>query len=172
MKSILSLDVSSRRTGWCFTANYIDFVMGNISHNNKLKTDGKLESHYNQLAAIIKEFKPEIIILEDTFGSRNIKTLKTLAWFAGVTRLCCYVEAKIEPDLVANTSSKSYFGVRDKKLFFNRVTELADIDECTLNFTKGNDMVDSFAMLIYYIDAVLGYKSYKSDEYFIRICNL
>ena len=170
MISILSLDVSASRTGWCFTKDYINFETGVIITTAKDVRSKRLCIFFEELLIILKKYNPEYVIIEDTFSGKNIKTLKILSEFAGVAKFACYYSLKLEPFMIANTKVKSYFKTRTKKALFKFACEL--FEEKDLTFGDDNDIIDAKAQIIYYIDTVLGAKQYRLEKEFGYIYNI
>lgn len=82
--SLLSLDISSKNTGWAIVdqqcTDWGDFAPTGESHGEKLN------SFKTNLENLIVKFKPTMLIIEDVWGGKNIRVLKTLSYYHGV----CY----------------------------------------------------------------------------------
>jgi len=160
--SSLSLDVSAASTGWCYTTDGITFVMGTIETKPKFSRSERLVSFHEQLVLILQECKPSSIVIEDTFGGKNVKTLKILSEFSGVAKFTCKFFAGIDPFVVANTTVKAYYKVRTKEVLFYFICDIFDRKELT--FKEDNDIMDALAQLLYYTDIELGLYSFKEEK--------
>lgn len=164
MYPILSLDVSSKKTGWCVAYSHDHFIFGDIELDSGIDYFNRLIIYYYELQNLLKEIKPKNIVLESVFTGPNPKVSKVLYEFSAATKLCCYFNLNIVPTMVDNKTVKAYFGVKNKKLLFKKLVDLLKIKDLT--YALGNDMVDSIALIIYYIDVVKDKKIYKRDNEF------
>lgn len=60
-----------------------------IKLNSKLKLSSKLADLFNEISAILKEYKPDIAAVETIFYGKNIQSSITLAHARGVILLAC-----------------------------------------------------------------------------------
>lgn len=92
MAKVLSLDQSTRLSGYCYLENgqYVDSGVVDMS-KSKLETDKRSFEMAKELWKIIKKYKPEILVIEDTQQQNNIKTVITLARLQGM--IIGYAEA-------------------------------------------------------------------------------
>jgi len=160
--SILSLDVSAAKTGWCYTDDGINFVMGIIKTKPKFTRAERLVIFGNELKKLLIECKPTCIVIEDTFAGKNTKTLKILSEFAGVAKFICKYVVGVEPFVVANTTVKSYYKARTKEVLFYFICDIFDKKELT--FKEDNDIMDALAQLLYYTEVELGLYCYKEEK--------
>ena len=86
MDYILSLDVSAAKTGWAVTNNGKDFIAGIIETKPKFTQAERLVLFNLELVKVLKTYQPTEIVIEDTFGGKNVKTLKILSEFAGLAK--------------------------------------------------------------------------------------
>lgn len=162
MPGILSLDVSAASTGWCFTQNGADFTKGIINTSAKLSRSERLVEFGKALNKLLKQLKPDHIVQEDAFSGINVKTMKVLCEFAGVSKFVCQTVARVDPHIVANTTVKSYFKARTKETLFNFMCEIYELKDLT--FKKDNDIMDAHAQLLYFADVVLNKYKYRFDK--------
>lgn len=83
---VLSLDQSTRVSGYCYfkDGQYVESGVIDMS-KSKLDTDERSFEMAKELWKIIKKYKPEHLILEDTQQQNgNVKTVITLARLAGM----------------------------------------------------------------------------------------
>lgn len=162
MSYILSLDVSAACTGWCVTNDGIDFITGTIETKPKFSPAERLVIFYTSLTEVLETYQPTHIVIEDTFGGKNTKTLKILSEFAGVAKFTCKHTLGIDAFVIANTTVKAYFKSRTKEVLFGFGCVL--FEEKDLTFKKDNDKMDSKLQLLYYLDVELGLYSYRFDK--------
>ena len=84
-KRILGIDLASYDTGWSVMTNELNY--GLIHFPKSRPVEQRLLLLYNGLQEIIDTYQPEVMVLEDQFLGRNVKTLKTLSWVRGVVML-------------------------------------------------------------------------------------
>lgn len=153
-EKIISLDVSSKSTGWSF------FVRGKLKSCGIIETDSKsdlsirLNDFRLKLANLLADKRPTHVVIENNFAKTNIKVLKILSQFAGVASECCVSIMGVTPYIMSNTTPKSYLKVKNKEGMFNAVVEFFEFEDW--EYKKHNDMTDSIAQGLCYYDAVLG----------------
>ena len=154
MITILSLDISTISTGWCY------FVGGKLKNSGVIKTNVKsdwavrLSEFRGRLASLLLDKFPTHVVIENNFASRNIKVLKKLSQFSGVAMECCVTVLKLSPYIMNNTTPKSYFKVKNKEQLYDVIVEFFELPN-NWTFKKHNDMTDSIAQGICYYDTVL-----------------
>lgn len=164
MSSILSLDVSASSTGWCYTDNGIDFLCGLIKTNPKDSRSVRLLKFSTELEELLLKLKPNFIVQEDTFSGKNVKTLKILSEFAGVSKLTCMKILSLEPYIITNKTVKSYFMVPTKEELFCFMCDIFELFH--LSFSKDNDIIDAKAQLLCFADEIVGlYKFRITKDY-------
>ncbi len=92
MTKVLSLDQSTRLSGYCYLENgqYVDSGVVDMS-KSKLETDKRSFEMAKELWKIIKRYKPEYLVMEETQNQNNIKTVQILSRLQGM--LIGYAEA-------------------------------------------------------------------------------
>ena len=162
MTVILSLDISTTSTGWCITSDGKHYKEGVIRIKSPKNFSEKLSIFADELRNILRFFKPTNIVQESAFGGPNIKTLKALSEFSGVSKLVCWEVVGVEPCMVANTTVKSYFKVKTKKELFSFACSIFEND--MLTFKDDNDIIDARMQLMYYADVVLDLYKYRIEK--------
>ena len=119
---ILGIDPGLRKTGWGMVAwknnsfNYLDD--GFFFQNDELELGQKLLRIYERLSLLIKETKPDLIGIEQTFvGSGNVSSLKL-----GMARGICILTAtklgvktlEVQPKLVKKNITGSGVASKDQ----------------------------------------------------------
>lgn len=161
---VLSLDISSSSTGWSFVCGDLQSTLqfGTIMPSAKLDVAGKLNFFRQELKIIFKKFKPNYIVIEDTFLGKNPKVVKLLAKFGGVAEQAVLEYCKVSPYIMGNTTSKSFFKVPNKDGLFSIVVDLLELPN--MSFEKFNDMSDSIAQLICYCDEILNINKVRIER--------
>lgn len=151
---IISLDVSSKSTGWCY------FVDGKLKNSGVIETDSKaklslrLSEFRVRLSSLLLDKRPTHVVIENNFAKINIKVLKILSQFAGVANECCQTILAIDPYTMNNTTPKSYFKVKNKEQLYYVVVDFFELPD-DWKYKKCNDMTDAVAQAICYYDKML-----------------
>jgi crossover junction endodeoxyribonuclease RuvC len=142
---ILALDVSSTSTGWFVTKR----SCGLIQPPATLSFEEKLVYFRRKLVKLLERYKPEVVVLEDTYFLRNIHTLKALAKFGGVAAEACTAAGCEVVTITATEARKHCCGKHDGKFkkqevfdFFKKRYGLDD-----WSFEESNDITDAMALL-------------------------
>lgn len=152
MIKILSLDISSKSTGWCLIAS------GKLKGAGIIKTDPKtdwavrLSEFRGRIATLLLDKYPSHVVIEDTFSSINPKVGKMLAHMGGVAMECCVTVLKLSPYIMTNTTPKSYFKVKNKEQLFDVIVDYFELPKKKWTFKKCNDMADAIAQGMCYYD--------------------
>jgi len=152
MIRILSLDISSKSTGWCIIEGGKLKTTGIITTDQKTDWAVRLSEFRGRLASLLLDKYPSHVVIEDTFASKNIKVVKMLAHMGGVAMECCVTVLKLSPFIMGNTTPKSYFKVKNKEQLFYVIVDYLDLPKKKWQFKKHNDMTDSIAQGICYYD--------------------
>ncbi len=153
-KKIISLDVSSKSTGWSFFIDGRLKSCGVINTDDKVDLSLRLNEFRRKLANLLADKRPTHVVIENNFARTNIKVLKILSQFAGVASECCIAIRGITPYIMSNTTPKSYLKVKNKEQMFDAVVRLFEFEDW--EYKKHNDMTDSIAQGLCYYDKVLG----------------
>jgi len=148
---ILSLDISSKSTGWSLIENGRLRNCGVIKTNPKTDWAVRLAEFRGRLATLLLDKFPDHVVIEDTFASKNPKVVKMLAHMGGVAMECCITVLKLSPFIMSNTTPKSYFKVKNKEQLYNVIVDFFELPG-NWTFKKNNDMTDSIAQGICYYD--------------------
>lgn len=159
---VLSLDVSAAKTGWCLWTGGYRFTYGVIETKPKFNRSERLNQFRSGIIDVLTKHKPDQIVIEDNFSSRNVKTLKILAEFAGVAKEACQDTIGIDPYVMSNHTVKSYFKVKKKDELFEFLIVL--LNKKYLTFKKDNDIIDACAQVICYCDIVLDVKKFRETK--------
>ena len=148
---IISLDVSSKSTGWCY------FVDGKLKNSGVIETDSKaklsarLSEFRIRLSSLLLDKRPTHVVIENNFAKINIKVLKILSQFAGVANECCQTILAIDPYIMSNTTPKSYFKVKNKQQIYEVIVDFFELPD-DWEYKKCNDMTDAIAQATCYYD--------------------
>jgi Holliday junction resolvasome RuvABC endonuclease subunit len=87
----LGLDLSSASTGWAVLDGLVLIDSGILDFASVPSKKEKLLLFQGMLTTVLNKYKPfDYIIIEDTFFSKNILTLKTLSKYSGVAIVTCF----------------------------------------------------------------------------------
>jgi Holliday junction resolvasome RuvABC endonuclease subunit len=86
---ILSFDQSTTKSGYCYTENGKYITSGVIDMSKNDNTDERVAEMGLALCKKVKEYKPDIVVIEDTQKQTNIKTVIHLARLQGGIILYC-----------------------------------------------------------------------------------
>jgi len=150
---IISLDISSASTGWCYITDGDLVDYGTIRPKKSLDKPAKLHTFREELKTVLKKFKPNYVVIENGFFGKNVKTLKVLSNFAGVAMECCLATLGVTPYIMSNSTPKSHFKVKNKKDLFEKIVEMCGFED--FNYDEHNDITDSIAQGICYYDTIL-----------------
>jgi len=161
---ILSLDISSKSTGWSF------IIDGKLKHCGVIETDVKtdwavrLAEFRGRLGSLLLDKYPTHVVIENNFASKNIKVLKMLSQLSGIAMECCVTVLKLSPYIMSNTTPKSYFHVKNKEQLYEVIVDFFELPK-DWTFKKHNDMTDSIAQGICYYDTVFEKNIRQETDY-------
>lgn len=165
MTTILALDISSTSTGVCI------YNEGEILYSEALRL--KQKSHAERLVifevalrAIIAQYHPDIIAIEDCWQGANRTTFKVLALYHGVAYKICYEAIRKDPFVIMPSEIRKLIGNRagvellpsrkkrrrrgdnsdSKKRTFDFIINLFKLTSYT--FEKNNDQTDAIAVAL------------------------
>ena len=144
---VLSLDISSVSTGWCILNDLTLVDYGIIKLYKALDTAEKLRLFRLELVRILLHYSPDVVVIEDTFFQKNVKTLKLLSYFVGVAMEAAYSEGSSLVFLAVQTV-RSFFKVSSKKEIFNIIYKYFRLKG---SFKTLNDITDSIANALTFI---------------------
>ena len=171
MIKILSLDISSKSTGWCIIEAGKLKSTGIITTNPKTDWAVRLSEFRGRLATLLLDKYPSHVVIEDTFSSINMKVVKMLGQLGGVAMECCVTVLKLSPYVMSNTTPKSYFKVKNKEQLFDVIVDHFELPKKKWEFKKCNDMADAIAQGMCYYDMIFkkNIKQEKPYGYFYKI---
>lgn len=159
---VLSLDVSGSSTGWSFIAYDTHKThVGIIKTTNKDCLAKRLTIFRNALIKLFIKYKPTVVLLEDTFVGRNPAVNKLLSKFGGVAEQLVYEFLNTGPIIISNKTVKAFFCVKTKADLFEVIKHVHSWDS-DLDYKKHNDIADSLAQLLYYLQLV-GFRCVKKE---------
>ncbi len=90
---ILGLDPGTARVGWGIVkangTTYESVAYGLIETDKEMLPEDRLKEIFDALQTLIKQYKPEVISIEDLFFSTNAKTAIAVGQARGVLLLAC-----------------------------------------------------------------------------------
>jgi len=154
---IMSLDVSSKCTGWCYMVKDVLKAYGCIETRRADSLEAKLNDFKRQLGKLYKKFNPSHIVIEDIYYANNAVTFKVLSYFTGVARELSYAMLSIEPHMVTTGEVRGYFGImkrgKGKEIAFDMIKDHYGLKE--FDFKDHNDITDAIAQGLYYYNKVI-----------------
>jgi Holliday junction resolvasome RuvABC endonuclease subunit len=106
-----------------------------------------------ELIKIIKSYKPDVIVFEDTYAGQNALTTARLNNAKGIILMTAYEALNKEPVCVKATVARACLGFKNGKdpkkepwEFFKKRYNLQNI-----TFERGNDVTDAYVLGWYYI---------------------
>jgi Holliday junction resolvasome RuvABC endonuclease subunit len=141
---ILALDVSSKSTGWFITKK----SCGIISPPPKESQENKLVYFRTEVYKLIEKYKPDVVVIEDTYFRTNTHTLKVLSRFAGVAMEAAGSH-NIKVEFITATQARKYCcgtqtGSFKKEEVFNYFVNKYNLSDW--NFNDHNDITDAAAL--------------------------
>lgn len=149
---ILSLDISSVSTGWCLFKGSTLKDYGKIVIGNYKDLHERMVVFKDTLEKILKKYKPDIVLVEDVWMGTNASTSKTLAKFCGIAEETSFRMTKEQPIIIVNKVVKGFFKCKDKESLYNFVVDLLDFEHIFSSYKEYNDVTDSIAQALYYIN--------------------
>lgn len=149
---ILGLDLSSVSTGWAVIDNSLALKdYGRIDFSAKKSIKERMIILAELIKEIILLYKPNLVIIEDTFISQNPKTSKLLNKLSGVAIYTCTVMLGVETPIALvypNSIRSALFPNKkvDKKDIFCYIKQKYKLK---LDFKTGNDITDAIAAAMY-----------------------
>lgn len=117
---ILTLDQATHKTGFCVfdkeTKEYVAF--GTVKANSKKDTPSRIHDLERWVKKAIKEYRPNLVVIEDVQYQSNNKVYKTLAQLQGVLINAC-IEENVPYKIVPSVTWKRKAGI-------NQVNRTAD----------------------------------------------
>jgi len=163
---IISLDVSSKSTGWCYMVKDNLKAHGCIQTKRGHSLEARMNDFKTQLAKVYKRFNPSHVIIEDVYYANNAVTFKVLSYFAGIARELSYAMLHIEPHMVTTGEVRGYFGImkrgEGKEIAFNMMKKRYALKE--FNFKDHNDITDAITQGLYYYNKVILEKEWPENE--------
>jgi len=111
MSIVLSLDISSRSTGHAVFKNgkLLKRSLGTIA--TKAKTHGeRLEFFEESLWALIDKYQPTLIVVEDIWYGRNLKTFRILSYYHGIVHKVSWQHNNELPLILGTSEVRSLIG--------------------------------------------------------------
>ena len=112
---LLALDQSTRCSGYCFLENgqYVESGVVDMS-KSKLETPERSFEMAKALWKIIKKYKPDVLVLEETQQQSNVQVVITLARLQGM--IIGYAEAHgVKTKIIRPTEWRAALGYRQGK---------------------------------------------------------
>jgi crossover junction endodeoxyribonuclease RuvC len=163
---ILGIDPGTAITGWGVVKmkkggalEFLDY--GCIRTSKELKAEDRLKIIYNELSAIVKDFKPEILVVEKLFFFKNAKTAIPVSQARGVILL---VGAKKKIPIYEFTPLQVKlnivgYGRAEKIQLQKMIKKILNLDE----IPKPDDAADALGLAVSYAYFVNSQKKVKNS---------
>jgi len=145
--TILSIDSGIERTGYAIFKDKKYVTSALIKTSKNLKTEIRLREIYLKLVEIMKQFKPDAMVLEQLLFFKNQKTFIRVAQAQGIVMLIA-AQNKIKVEFLTPLQIKQIvtgYGQADKKSVQKMIKLTTDID------IKQDDEADAVACGLAYI---------------------
>ena len=145
--TILSIDSGIERTGYAIFKDKKYVTSALIKTSKNLKTEIRLREIYLKLVEIMKQFKPDVMVLEQLLFFKNQKTFIRVAQAQGVVMLLA-AQNKIKVEFLTPLQIKQIvtgYGQADKKSVQKMIKLTTDID------IKQDDEADAVACGLAYL---------------------
>jgi len=145
--TILSIDSGIERTGYAIFKDKKYVTSALIKTSKKLKTEIRLREIYLKLVEIMKQFKPDVMVLEQLLFFKNQKTFIRVAQAQGVVMLLA-AQNDIKVEFLTPLQIKQIvtgYGQADKLAVQKMIKLTTDID------IKQDDEADAVACGLAYL---------------------
>lgn len=116
-------------------------VYGTIATKPTMSLGFKLAYIRTEFVKIVKMYRPEVIVMEDTYAGKNALTNARLNNAKGVLYLTAYELLNQDPECVTAAKARGCLGFKNNKeepfARFNKTYQLK------LSFKEGNDITDA-----------------------------
>ena len=149
MEIILSLDMSTKSTGWCIFKNNELYKYGKIIISKNTEWHERISIMGIEIQALIDEFRPDKVIAEDVplEKQRGMKTLGQLYSLHGILTYVCSL-SKVQLEFIPVSTWRRLVGLYDgtnegkkravlKKHSIEKVNELFNLE---LNWVSDNSL--------------------------------
>jgi len=143
----LNLDLSLVSTGWSIIKNGGVFKYGKIVPSKNLSHAEKLV-HIKEVLEFLLEIHTDInmVVIEDVFYIRNVKTFAKLCEVHGVTKCLSYSYVGNNIFMLPATHVRSCFNLKTKEDVYKYVTENKLPESEDWDFKTHNDITDSILL--------------------------
>ena len=155
---VLAIDGALNHSGWVIlderekkdgTRQAVGSKYGMIKPNAKMSLAFKLSFIRQELIDIIKTYKPDVIVFEDTYAGKNALTNARLNNAKGVFIVTVYELTGKDPVYVSAAVARACLGFGNNKEdpyeFFSKLFKMEE------SFDKGNDITDAYTLGFWYI---------------------
>ena len=112
-KNILSLDASTKRTGYAIACKDGTYMCGAIA-STSTRLEKRLTIMRDEIKKLLEDYNIEKIIIEDVRpDNTNVHTAKVLTWLQGLIAVAAFeVNPKIEFEMIGASSWRSILGLQ------------------------------------------------------------
>jgi crossover junction endodeoxyribonuclease RuvC len=155
---ILAIDGALNKSGWVIMENkngeVKPSVYGTISTKPTMSLGFKLAYIRTEFIKIVKTYRPEVIIMEDTYSGKNALTNARLNNAKGVLYLTAYELLNQDPECVTAAKARGCVGFKNNKeepfAYYQKLYKLKE------TFKQGNDITDACTLGNWYFIQLKG----------------
>ncbi|MCX7820400.1 MAG: crossover junction endodeoxyribonuclease RuvC [Brevinematales bacterium] len=150
---VLGIDPGIERMGYAIMNDVKVISSGLIATKKTSLNQERLYDIFNDLKALVENFKPELIATETLFFSKNTKTASTISEVRGIIKLisAIFKIEYIELSPLQIKMSLTGYGKADKKQIEKSIQMILNLKE----LPKPDDVIDAMAI------AICGINKYK-----------
>lgn len=159
---ILAMDNALNHSGWVVledSGKGIEFVIakqyGVIMPKQTMSLGFKLHYNRSEMISLFKKYKPDVIVLEETYSGNNLKTAARLNCAKGAFLLTAYELLGEDPACVTAATARKCLGFKNNKSeafeFFQNKYELFRPEGNTKKVRYADDITDAFVVGFWYI---------------------
>ncbi len=138
MVKYISLDISGSCTGWCYGEDSTLIDWGKLISKLTKSRSERLSVFHNEIACLMEDFHPDIVLIEKPYLGRNSNVLVSLSKFIAAAEIAVYEsislpikdEWLIDPKLVKKTLGlRKTKGSTEKKYQSNKLQMVNKIND-------------------------------------------
>jgi Holliday junction resolvasome RuvABC endonuclease subunit len=155
---VLAIDGALNHSGWVIlderekkdgSRQTVGSKYGVIMPNAKMSLAFKLSYIKKEVTDLIKTYKPDVVVFEDTYAGKNALTNARLNNAKGVYIVTVFEVTGEDPVYVNAAVARSCLGFGNNKEdpyeFFSKLFDMSE------SFNKGNDITDAYTLGFWYI---------------------
>lgn len=157
MKNVLSLDLSTKRTGWAYYRDKDCVISYGIIASSSTDVEKRITVMRDGFIELLKQFEIETIVIEEVRpDGYNNHTGKVLTWLQGIIAVAAYeYNKKIKMEFIGPSSWRSKLGIQGYRVQREQQKKI-DIEYVNKNYgfnltSEQDDEADAICILASYI---------------------